>query len=345
MDTYAAKYKVSFNKDNLSESVALQNIIWDVDTSQFNNNERNIIIHYLQEHKNLVFPECQIFLYQDNNPNQNFEELATCHYQIMDTKFKTKFPNNKQHTKIIMDILWNKYIDFDSLQEERNFIQYASAYINKSENNKIINLPKNKAKLSNRNQIENNLVPMSIDKEKIVKYAYKWSKNGAKKRNPDYPSFKYDCTNFVSQAIHAGGIRMVGEGGCEDERTDKYWYVGDSSWYCLTDKWAWKTTWSLVVDFWEYHTSFTNNATYEVFNYSNLSTLIAKAEPGDIVQLQPSKGGNKIHSMIITKKGNNTVYLTYHTAVSDNLNDKVDVSIWDIKHDDISYNYWLISFN
>ncbi len=65
----------------------------------------------------------------------------------MDTKFKTKFSDNKQHTKIIMDILWNKYIDFDILQEERNFIQYASAYINKSKNNKMINPPNNKTKL------------------------------------------------------------------------------------------------------------------------------------------------------------------------------------------------------
>jgi len=37
---------------------------------------------------------------------------------------------------------------------------------------------------------------------RAAKYAVTYAKN----RNPNYPSFRYDCTNFVSQCVSQGGI-------------------------------------------------------------------------------------------------------------------------------------------
>ena len=56
--------------------------------------------------------------------------------------------------------------------------------------------------------------------------------------NPAWPSFTNsggDCTNFVSQALHAGGIAM---------RTSPQ-YSGDAAWYMLKSKhrWSYAVTW------------------------------------------------------------------------------------------------------
>ena len=45
------------------------------------------------------------------------------------------------------------------------------------------------------------------DVEKAVEYARTY----ALKRNPDYPAFENNCTNFVSQCLVAGGISMIGK--------------------------------------------------------------------------------------------------------------------------------------
>jgi hypothetical protein len=61
------------------------------------------------------------------------------------------------------------------------------------------------------------------DRQAAVNYALKW----ALRRNPDYPNFSYDrvtnpagggdCTNFVSQALHAGGFPMEDTGLFEEK--------------------------------------------------------------------------------------------------------------------------------
>lgn len=39
-----------------------------------------------------------------------------------------------------------------------------------------------------------------------VSYAHRWVSNTTKLRNPAYPSYSADCTNYVSQCLVAGGI-------------------------------------------------------------------------------------------------------------------------------------------
>lgn len=65
-------------------------------------------------------------------------------------------------------------------------------------------------------------------------------------RNPNWPNYGSgsgctDCTNFVSQALNAGGYSMVGVGGST---------TSDYNWFAQSQWWGWNTTnsWRLVVN-------------------------------------------------------------------------------------------------
>jgi hypothetical protein len=50
----------------------------------------------------------------------------------------------------------------------------------------------------------------SYSRGNAITYADSWSSNSANFRNPDYPEFCPDCTNFVSQVLWAGGYPSHG---------------------------------------------------------------------------------------------------------------------------------------
>ena len=60
------------------------------------------------------------------------------------------------------------------------------------------------------------------DRLKAVQYAERWWNEF----NPSYPEFNDDCTNFISQCLHAGGVPMWGQ----PERTRGWWINGKSNW-------------------------------------------------------------------------------------------------------------------
>ncbi|KIL46809.1 amidase domain-containing protein [Jeotgalibacillus campisalis] len=62
---------------------------------------------------------------------------------------------------------------------------------------------------------------MAYNRGDAVLYAEKWW-NG---RNPAYPSFEVDCTNFISQCLRAGGWSMTGY-----PNRSKGWWVRTNSW-------------------------------------------------------------------------------------------------------------------
>jgi len=70
-------------------------------------------------------------------------------------------------------------------------------------------------------------------------YADQWAATS----NPSYPVFTGDdCTNFVSQALHAGGISMVSSYVGGDRSTLKNWFVSGTS----TDNASF--SWSIAFD-------------------------------------------------------------------------------------------------
>jgi cell wall-associated NlpC family hydrolase len=61
---------------------------------------------------------------------------------------------------------------------------------------------------------------------RAVQYAENWWNN----YNPAFHKFEVDCTNFISQCLHAGGIPMKHTG----QRNSGWWYSGDNWSYSWT---------------------------------------------------------------------------------------------------------------
>lgn len=141
-------------------------------------------------------------------------------------------------------------------------------------------------------------------RDRAVAYARKW----AMSTNPTYPPFDNDCTSFVSQAIHEGGIPMAGARDYSLRwSADIWWYEpgGVSGWLGARSIRA-SYTWSGA----------------DMFAKRLRKAALAIEEagpdkliPGDLVQL--SDGKQMRHSMIVTgvsgDGANRDLLLSYHS--------------------------------
>ncbi|NRG47739.1 amidase domain-containing protein [Bacillus sp. CRN 9] len=137
-------------------------------------------------------------------------------------------------------------------------------------------------------------------------YAIKWY-NG---RNSQYNNHRLDCTNFVSQAVFAGGKSMKKPRSRPSgiDKTTSYWY---SERYSLPHyKYGYResSSWVNVADFNTYWAK-----TQKVVTSTSKTTIINNANVGDVVQLKRASDGRWFHSMIVHKKSNGTIYLAGHT--------------------------------
>jgi hypothetical protein len=139
-----------------------------------------------------------------------------------------------------------------------------------------------------------NLTATGYDYKAMVSYAAKyWNRY-----NPDYPDFNGqgaggDCTNFVSQALKAGGWKHVP--GYTDDfhkwfgnseiQSDSFVGVNEFSWFALSSKRA---------------TSLAN---------------VYQLDIGDVLQMDFNRDGSKDHSMIVTyRDGRGVPYVSYHST-------------------------------
>lgn len=158
---------------------------------------------------------------------------------------------------------------------------------------------------------------LAYDRADAIDYAYDWWDS----QNSSYPDFGgQDCTNFVSQAMVAGGFSMAGSGdGCRDESTSTEWYVESNSpplWCWGSNRnWEWSTSWSVVWPFRDYFTIQNSYATTLGWTTS-ASTAKSYLSPGDIVQLQYLDGSNWVsyHNMLVTDEDSSDLLLTYHST-------------------------------
>ena len=144
----------------------------------------------------------------------------------------------------------------------------------------------------------------SIDRQAIVDYAYRYWHN----YNPDYRDFNNtgsrggDCTNFVSQALRAGGWRDVW--GLDYKSTSVWWY------------WKWPPfqswTWVNANKFFWFASG---SGRADIVNISADLNRRFTLQLGDIVQIDYERDGEMDHSMIVTKKDGYDIYLTYHTTL------------------------------
>lgn len=123
------------------------------------------------------------------------------------------------------------------------------------------------------------------DRLSAVEYARKW----ALSRNPkykDYENLGGDCTNFISQCMHAGNIPMDHQG--ENIITQWFWYSDSSR----------TPSWTGAQFFYNY---FLNNNKENTSNFGAFATYTDydNLELGDLVQLIDDN--RAYHTMIITE--------------------------------------------
>lgn len=153
------------------------------------------------------------------------------------------------------------------------------------------------------------------DRNAAVRYAYEYANRyGGRNRNRAYPDFSNiggDCTNFVSQAVLAGGISMRGDGTCRSESTTREWYMyrlrTECGWWGQSFRlWKWSTAWTTVRDFRVYMRDYVARRV-EAYpaNREAISLLISRARPGDIIQFDvydtSIKGWVPTHSVIVVR--------------------------------------------
>ncbi|QDP39597.1 amidase domain-containing protein [Radiobacillus deserti] len=76
-----------------------------------------------------------------------------------------------------------------------------------------------------------NQARFTYDRRAAVQYAERWWDD----YNPEYKTFDVDCTNYISQCVHAGGAPMRGM----PNRSQGWWYSGDN----------WSYSWAVAHSF------------------------------------------------------------------------------------------------
>lgn len=162
--------------------------------------------------------------------------------------------------------------------------------------------------------------------------------------NSKYIAQSQDCTNFVSQCMYAGGVKMEGQNsfsnniisvvkkGCIDTN-EKHWFYIDNS--DNNNKDAYSSTWTIVA---KNSGPYSGLKDYLTVDGGENSSYIRKdihhtgknvynvVRVGDIIQFSHNKGKDYNHSAIVTKKDANDFYYTAHTI---NNVDKAGSSIAD----------------
>ena len=127
-------------------------------------------------------------------------------------------------------------------------------------------------------------------------YADRYAVNG---NCGNYPCLSDDCTNFVSQAVHAGGFSMKGIGGSTTD--DNNWFI-QSCWWCWYG-YNWSHSWTVAGDYytflqWDYPGGYnwgTKSGSDAEF-YSGLDT-------GDVLFYDWDSNGSLDHSAIQVSVG------------------------------------------
>ncbi|KAB7704889.1 CHAP domain-containing protein [Bacillus aerolatus] len=116
------------------------------------------------------------------------------------------------------------------------------------------------------------------DRLKAVQYAERWWNSN----NPAYRNFDVNCTNYISQCLHAGGAPMTGY----PDRSRGWWIRGNN----------WSYSWSVAHAFrWFLSSAQTGLRAEEVNEPENL-------QPGDVICYDFQGDGRFDHTTIVTAK-------------------------------------------
>lgn len=152
--------------------------------------------------------------------------------------------------------------------------------------------------------------------------------------NPAWPTFPADCTNFVSQALHAGGIRM--DTTVTDRRN---WFMTRN----IHGTWIWGFPWTVAHDFHEYFRTNARTAPHRYFvgSYDHNPNTIRETPSnsnaalgnGDIISFDWNGDQRIDHVGIVTRQNTTDRYnpafvgdlVTYRSTDTRNI-------IWHLRH-------------
>jgi len=142
---------------------------------------------------------------------------------------------------------------------------------------------------STSNPTSNVTIQSTFNRTAARDYAIRWWNV----RNPAYRSFAENCTNFISQAMRAGGWTDV-PGWYRDAR---HWWF---NW--LNQTWSW-----VGVRHWHEFALTHSRRTW-------LLSLPRSLFEGEVLLVDFQNNGTKDHSMIVTRKTATEIYLTYNSV-------------------------------
>ena len=146
---------------------------------------------------------------------------------------------------------------------------------------------KNVAEIEEKNVTEKG----GYNYQAMAKYLEKYWSN----YNPAYRRFDGkggDCTNFVSQALRAGGWKDVNG-----------WYKNANYWWYNSSNQSY--SWSSV-DYWA---TFAKNS-----KRTSVLSNVWSLRTGDVLQVKAKGSTTKNHTMMVSYFANNTPYFTYHSS-------------------------------
>ncbi|MGA4799260.1 amidase domain-containing protein [Streptomyces lavendulocolor] len=140
--------------------------------------------------------------------------------------------------------------------------------------------------------------PRAANYSKMAAYADRHWKN----TNSDYRVYPNDCTNFISQAMRAGGWGMT-SGSAMTRKDNRKWFYGSFTW---TTSYTWAGA-----ENWYWFAIKHSKRTRALTNVWHLAMA-------DVLQADWKRDGILDHTMIVTKRSKNEVFLTYHTPSTHN---------------------------
>ncbi|PEA29973.1 amidase domain-containing protein, partial [Bacillus toyonensis] len=150
------------------------------------------------------------------------------------------------------------------------------------------------------------------DPNAAVNYALTWALSRNSAYN-DYSGGGGDCTNFVSQALYAGGMRPIIKDNLTIDSpmvTDgPYWF---SKKVDMSLRYRVSASWMNVEKFYDFWSQRANMVTK---TWSPMQVYYGSS-PGDVIQYQYAGGGTKWHSLMVTGKNTSkkTIYISQHSG-------------------------------
>ena len=132
----------------------------------------------------------------------------------------------------------------------------------------------------------------ATNRGKVADYAEKY----ALEPNTKYKEYSVDCTNFVSQAMLAGGWKEKSHPWIDYKWDTAWWYGGTP-----TASWSWTSAEHF------YRMS-------KALDRTTTAKYITDLRRGDLLQYKSKSSANMNHSMVVTKRAGSEVYLSYHTG-------------------------------